>query len=265
MPKRRYCLMSLTLCLAAMISCGAAGCGSTTGKVYPTAEEQFRQAMKDYQKKGYLRAIDGFQKVVFNFSGAPMVDSAQYFLAMSQYGLKDYYVAATEFERLVNTYPGSPFVDDGQYMTGLCYFKAAPRHYGLDQQELERAITALEDFVTDHPESEAAADAKATLKAAHDRLAQKRYEGGRMYMRLGYFDSAKIYFQAVIDEYTGSPWAARALFHLGEIALREKAYQDARTKFNYFLVVYPDHPLAAKARKMLDKIGKEGDERTENK
>ena len=65
-----------------------------------------------------------------------MVDSAQYFLAMSYYNQDDFFLAGAEFQRLVNSYPGSPFVDDGQYMMGLCYFKAAPKNYGLDQDEL---------------------------------------------------------------------------------------------------------------------------------
>jgi outer membrane protein assembly factor BamD len=259
--KRTVIIGYLGMALAA----GLTGCGSMSPKTFATAEDQFRQARKDYDKKHYLRSIDGFQKVIYNYSGSPMVDSAQYFLAMSHYEMRDYFMAATEFERLVNNYPGSPFVDDGQYMTGLCYYKAAPGNHGLDQKDLLLAVQTLQDFLIDHPESDAADDARATIKAARQRMAEKDYDSGRTYYRLGYYESAGIYFQNVIDEYTDTEWAARALFTQGEIARKQKNYQTAKDKFTTFLVVYPDHKLAGKARNALAWIEKHGADAGEKK
>lgn len=250
---KRVIILGLLIIAAAAVP---VGCGSATPKTFATAEEQFRQARHDYDKNHYLRAIDGFQKVIYNFSGATMVDSAQYFLAMSHYQMHDYFMAATEFERLVNNYPGSPFVDNGQYMTGLCYFKASPKNHGLDQKELQQSIQTLQDFLVDHPESDAAADARATIKAARERLAHKTFDSGWTYYRLGYHESAGIYFQSVIDEYTDTEWAARALFAQGEIARKQKQFATAKEKYSTFLVVYPDHELAGKAGKMLAWIEK---------
>jgi outer membrane protein assembly factor BamD len=241
------------------------GCGGITMKTYPTAEEQYSQAFKEYQKKHYLKAIDGFQKVVFNFSGASMVDSAQFYLAMSYYNQDDFFLAGAEFQRLVNSYPGSPFVDDGQYMMGLCYFKAAPENYGLDQDELDRAIQALLDFVTDYPESELADDARATIDLALERLAKKRYENGRTYYRLGYYQSAGVYFQLVIDDHTDTEWAAKALFHQGEIEYKQDRLEEAKKKYDSFLLVYPDHEYAKKARKRLAGIDKNLADSTDSK
>lgn len=242
-----------------------AGCGGVTMKNYPTADEQYREAYKEYHRKHYLKAIDGFQKVIYDFSGAPMVDSAQYFLAMSYYLQNDYYSAAAEFERLANYYPGSPFADDGQYMAGLCYYKSSPHNYGLDQDELTRAIQILKDFVTDHPESELAADARIAIQEANERLAKKRYENGRMYFRLGYYESADIYFQTVIDEHTSSEWAARSLYYQGEIDYKQKRYREAKSTFDSYLAVYPDHEYSRKAKDILAKIDKYLDETKEDK
>lgn len=254
MPEQR--LRFHGLWLTAVLLMALAGCAGVTMKNFETAEEQYHQSLAEFQKRHYLKAIDGFQKVIYNFSGSAVVDSAQYFMAMSYYNQKDYFMAASEFERLVNNFPGSPLLDDGQYMTGLCYYKSSPKNYGLDQAELIQAITALEDFVTDYPESELADDARATIKAANERLARKRYENGRMYFRLGYNESADIYFQMVIDEHTDTEWAAKALYYRGETKLRQKEYETAQTTFNNFLVIYPEHELAEKAGKNLAKIDK---------
>lgn len=228
-----------------------AGCGGVTMKNYATSEEQYREAYKEFQNKHYVKAIDGFQKVVYNFSGSPMVDSAQYYLAMAYYLDKEYFLAAAEFERVVNNYPGSDFVDDSQYMAGLCYFKSAPKNSSLDQVELTRALEVLNDFVTDYPGSELVDDARETIKLGMDRLARKSYENGRMYFRLGYYKSAQIYFQSVIDDHTDSDWAAQALYYLAEIELKKENYSDAKEKFNNFLIVYPEHDLTEKAQNKL--------------
>jgi outer membrane protein assembly factor BamD len=241
-----------------------AGCGGMTMKNYATAELQYRNAMVEFQKKHYLKAIDGFQKVIYNFGGSSVVDSAQYYLATSYYNQNDFFMAASEFERLTNTYPGSPFVDDAQYMAGLCYFKSAPGSYGLDQDELQKAIETLTDFVTDNPESELADDARAAIAKANERLAHKRYENGRMYYRLGYYDAAEIYFQSVIDEHTNTEWSARALFYSAQIKVKQKKFSEARDIINNFLVVYPNHEYHDKAVKLLGKIDAKIAETAEN-
>jgi len=247
--------ISLSLLLVGLIGVSLlAGCGGITMKNYATAELQYRNAMTEFQKEHYLKAIDGFQKVIYNFGGSSVVDSAQYYLAMSYYHQSDYYMAAAEFERLATTYPGSPFVDDAQYMSGICYFKSAPNNFGLDQDELQKALDALTDFVTDNPESELADDAREAIAQANERLAHKRFANGRMYYRLGYYDAAEIYFQRVIDEHTDTEWAARALFYSGEIKVKQKKFSEARDIINNFLVVYPKHEYHDKAVKLLAKI-----------
>jgi outer membrane assembly lipoprotein YfiO len=163
-------------------------------------------------------------------------------------------MAAAEFDRLVNSYPGSPFVDDGQYMAGLCYYKSSPDNSSLDQDELFKAMRALEDFITDNPESELAEDARAAMQEAKSRLAEKRYNNGRLYHRLGYLNAAAVYFQTVIDEHTDSDWAAKALYYLGEIEYKQKKYREAKSRFDNFLIVYPDHKLSEKAREKLAEI-----------
>ncbi len=261
-PETRRNVISLAILLLGIFL--ISGCAGSVMKLYNTADEQFAKAREAYAKDQYARSINGFQKVLYNFSGAPMVDSAQYYLAMAHFHTKDYFIAATEFERLVRNYPGSPFVDDSQFMTGVCYFKAAPDHYGLDQSELEKGIEALRDFITDNPGSDLVTEARMYLDQAMNRLARKRFEGGRTYLRLGYLEPARIYFQSVIDEHTTTEWAARSLFYLGEINFKEGQYDDAKTKFENFLIVYPDHDYAGRAQQMLDEtdehLAKGGDD-----
>jgi len=233
------------------------GCGSNSTKIYPTAEAQYRAAMDQYHSNKFQLAADGLQKVIFNFSGSSLVDSAQYYMAMSHFNDGDFYLAANEFEHLANGFPGSPLVDDAVYMAGLCYFKSAPDHYGLDQQELNKAIELLSGFIIDYPQSELVPDAQEAIRQARDRLAHKYYEAGRLYFRGKYYKSAEIYFQNVIDLYTDTDWAARSLYYLAELARKQDNFDKAREMFSNFLVVYPEHELAKEANHKISEIKEE--------
>lgn len=230
------------------------GCTANKAKLASTAEEQFRLAKREYDKKKYFNSIDAFQRVVFNFPGATVVDTAQYYLAHSYYGNKDFELAAVEFNRLLVNYPRSAFTDDAQYMVGICYMKNSPSHHALDQEDIKRAIVALEDFILDNPDSPLTVDAKASILEAHTKLARKEYENGITYFKMYSFKASRVYFQKVIDDYTDTEYAAKALFKIAESFYKQKKYSESKTKFDNFLALYPENELGEKSRKYLKKM-----------
>ena len=102
------------------------GCTAGKAKLGSTVDEQFQLAKREYDKGKYFNSIESFQRVIFNFPGATVVDTAQYYLAHSYYGNKEYELAAVEFNRLLVNYPRSAFTDDAQYMVGVCYMNNTP-------------------------------------------------------------------------------------------------------------------------------------------
>jgi outer membrane protein assembly factor BamD len=235
------------------------GCGSPAIKQAANAHSQFELAKKEYDKKHYLTAVQGFQRVVFNFPGATIVDTAQYYLAMSYYENEEYELAAVEFNRLLANYPHSAYADDAQFMSGVCYYQSTPRHYGLDQGELEKAIKALEDFITDNPDSPRIEDARKVIGQARNRLARKDYENGYLYFKIASYDAAKVYFQLVVDDYTDTEYAPKALFRLGEILYKQDKFVEASEKLNSFLSIYPSDKMAPQARAIIEKISHKTD------
>ncbi len=247
---KKYILIFFGIIALAAIS----GCGSAKKNLAATADEQFRLARREYDKGKYYNSIEAFQRIIFNFPGAGGIDSAQYFLAHSYFGNKEYELAAVEFDRLLSNYPQSPFIDDAQYMVGLCYLKNSPRHYALDQEDLKKAINALEGFMIDNPDSPLVTEAGASILEARTRLAHKEYDNGMTYFKMYKYESARIYFQKVIDEYTDTKYASAALFKQAEAFYKEKNYAESKSKFDGFLSLYPDDELVGKAREYLEKI-----------
>ncbi|MCH9032345.1 MAG: outer membrane protein assembly factor BamD [candidate division Zixibacteria bacterium] len=231
-----------------------AACGGRSGKVALTAEDQFSRAMKQYDAGKYFESADQFQKVIYNFPGSNLIDSAQFYLALSYIGDNEYELAAVELERLVRNYPNSPFAVQSVFMRGVSLFKSTPSHYGRDQSELLVAIQVLEESLIDHPDAEMSEEAHAALAEARSRLAEKDYRSGVQYMHMSSYEAAVIYFQRVIDEYTSSSFASLSLFGIGEARFKLKRYDDAEESFESFMTVYPEHKRSAKAKKYLEKI-----------
>lgn len=240
-------LIVLSVGLALLI---ASGCGGTAKTTNRTALELFALGKKAFDDKKYVQSIEYFQTIVLNHGGVSFVDTAQYFLATSYYENHDYTVAAVEFNRLALNYPSSVYFESAIFMRAVCFYEGTPRHYGLDQTELQKAIDQLEDFMIDFPESALIPDARAILAQARGRMAKKYYNSAVVYRRIGALVAAQKYYQVVIDDYTDSEFAPKALFEFAEVNLKLKKYAEAQAGFENFATIFKENKLAPKAMQL---------------
>jgi len=188
------------------------GCAGEVSLSGLNSHELFDLGKDLYDDEKYIKAIEHFQAIVYNYPGEAIVDTAQYYLALSYFGNEDYTLAGVEFNRLVLNYPSSEYFENALFLKAASYYQSTPKHHGLDQRELEKAIRQLNDFIIDYPESESVADAKQLLSQARTRMAKKYYKSGEVYKHMGAFESARTYYQIVIDDYTDiEEYSARAL------------------------------------------------------
>ncbi len=237
------CLFSITL-----VSCGGKQSLNTL-----TSQELFNLGKEKYDKKKFLKAIEHFQVLVYNYPGESIVDTAQYYLALSYFGDKSYELAKVEFNRLAINYPASTYAEDAIFMKAVCLYEGTPKHFGLDQSDLYIAIRQFEEFIIDFPESNVIGEAKRYLLEAHTRLARKHYNSAIVYDRIGTYKAAEIYFQKVVDEYTNTEYAPLATYGLAEMEYKLKNYEVAREKFSDFIIVFKDHILIEKAKEYIEK------------
>lgn len=235
-----------------------AGCGGPPPVGGLSAEELLARGKESYKKEKYLKAIEYFQALVYNYPGAALVDTAQYYLGLSYFGNEEYEVAQVEFNRLAVNYPSSAYFVPALFMKAVCLFESTPGHYGLDQTSLEKAIKQFEDFLIDFPDSEMAADARHYLEVAYSRLARKYYQAGLVYKHMGLPKAAEVYFQQVIDDFTDTDWGAKAAYRYGEMEYELERYDQAERRFSDFATVFPDHEWAAKAKEQAAKAAFNG-------
>lgn len=248
MSKTNIQLILRSVLMTALVT--VIGCGGLPKLTNKTGRQLFDEGMKEYQEKHYLNATELFKTVVFNHAGESMVDTAQYYLALSYFGNKDYSIAAVEFNRLALNYPSSAFFTNAIFMRAASYYESTPGHYGLDQTDLQKSIEQFEDFLIDFPESELVPDAQAYLKAARTKMARKIYESAVVYKRIGGIAAAQKYYQIVIDDYTDTEYAPKALFEYTELNMRLKRYSEAQAGFENFVTIFTEHELAPEALKL---------------
>lgn len=248
--------IKLLLCLSLFFLVFSMACGPKQPSLILDAEDQFALAKREFEKKHYDRAVIEFQKLIFNYPGAVVIDSAQYLLGVSYYNQKDYPLAVTEFNKLLSSFPTSLLSDDAAFMVAFCDFKMSARAE-LDQERTSKALEELKSFLDDYPESERTKEAQDLLTECRSRLAKKVYESGRLYFKMRQYEAALIYLKDLINEYHDTKWAAPAQFHIAEAYFKQKKFDQAKEEYQKFLENFPEDKLAGKARARLEKLNSE--------
>jgi outer membrane protein assembly factor BamD len=251
--------MLLPLFVFAILS----GCAKQADITTMEPEVAYRYLEKKYEKADYLSAVDGFDYYTLNYSGSSLVDSAQFLLAMSHYNLKEYLLAADSFNELVRRFPRSPLVAEAMFQAGASYWKLSPK-YSLDQEFTIKAIDALQAFIDYFPErSSRVRDAQELIDQCRNKLAQKEYSSGIIYIKTKDYRSAEIYLKSVTELYYDSPWATEAAYWIAFAQAGDQRPEEAKKSYRDFIQKYPGHPLIIKAEEdllKLNAIPKNGDQ-----
>ncbi len=159
---------------------------------------------------------------------------------------KKYYLAIDRFKQLQSEFPFAPQLIQAELKLGEAYY--------LNKQYPE-AIAAFKDFKAMHPNNENLPFAVYHLGLAH--LDQFTNVDRDQKMTT----TAKDYFETVVKNYPGSPYArqskeklaqcvaylAQHEFNIATFYMREKNYPAARERLEEILRRYPDSPVAAQS------------------
>jgi len=237
-------------CLIVIVALVVGGCGHKPVKTDLSLKERMQLGLRQFEKKKFLDAKNQFRIITLSYSGSADAAEAQYYLAECHYGLKEYILAGSEYERLLKVYPNSDFVDDAKLKLGMCYFKLSPK-FSLDQDYTNKAIREFQEFLEEYHSSTLVPSAQQKLNECREKLAHKVYAAADQYYKMGYWDSAVIYFNMVLDGYYDSRFSPQAQYLIGECYRKMTRTAEARDAFQKVIEKYPRHDLASRARKAL--------------
>lgn len=240
-------LLIACVCCAAVVEIG---CGSSAPQATMAPEERFARAKALYEKGDYLEAINDFTVLTLQSQGSTVAPDAQYYLGECRFARGEYELAAFEYGVVKRSYPASPRVPDAQYKLALCYYNKSPRS-ALDQQYTRKAIDEFQTFLEYYPAHAMAADADAKIKELNTRLAQKQFETGKLYGRMGYYRAALLSFDAVIEKYHDTEFAPLAMLEKADLLISRDRHAEARAEVTRFLDRYPNSVLRARAEDLL--------------
>lgn len=181
-----------------------AGCGGKSPPGTPSPEQAFEWARERLRAEDYEAAARGFTSFLRDNPLHPLSDSAQYLLGEAAFRAERYTEAREAFSRLVSTRPTSSVADDAQLGVCRSWWAASP-DLPRDQEPTESAVDACSRLLELWPDSELADEARGLRDRARAKLAAKKYRIGRWYMDHELYESAKIYFEMVVDRYPDAP------------------------------------------------------------
>lgn len=154
-------------------------------------------------------AIEILTKVIENSTYGPLAPKAQYRLGVVLKSLLRYYEAEDAFNKVVSNYPNSEWVEPAKFQIASCR-AAVSRGTDYDQGAAEEAKQKFEDFVREHPDAILTQDAEKNIGQLKDKEAESSYNIARFYEKQKVYDSAKIYYNDIVNNYPDSAWAGKA-------------------------------------------------------
>ena len=259
--KKRLLAALLALPILAVILCWFS-CSHQQASVAMTQEDRLSLADQLSSRGKCTQAILQYEKLLAEFPRPQVAETAKFNLARCRMDLGEYDLAVTEFEDFIDSYPRSNQVDDAMYMVGLCDLRQSPR-VERDQSKAIEALNQLNLLLRKYPDTDVREAAEKSIMEARSRLAEKEYLNGQLYLKLRDYKSAGIYFDYVISEYGGTPWAQQALVAKGMALEGEGKPDEAGQVYQRVIKDFPSSGPADQAARRLKELGGGSDKKTE--
>lgn len=166
-------------------------------------------------------AIEIFNKVIENSSYGPFAPRAQYKLGLVLKGLLRYYEAEEAFNKVISNYPASEWAEAAKFQLATCR-AAVSRGPQYDQGAAKEAKDKFEEFVREHPDAVLSKEAEKNIDELRLKESESTYNIARFYEKQKAYEAARIYYNEIVDNYSDSPWAAKAAEKLVVLEKTEK-------------------------------------------
>ena len=222
-------------------------------------EAKYKAAFNYFNAGKYGRASELFENLSVLTSGTERDDTVQYYWALSNYSNSDFYTAETNFSNFVTNFPQSPFTESAQFLRIDCLFKSTLR-WELDQTPTYTAITAIGEYLIDHPGGANADVCRGMLKELNDRLDKKAFENARIYYTMEDYKAARVALKNILKDDADNIYredilyyAAMSSYKYAQMSVKNKQkerYLVFEDDYLNFVGEYPE----SKYRKELDGI-----------
>ncbi|NQW27324.1 MAG: outer membrane protein assembly factor BamD [Flammeovirgaceae bacterium] len=172
---------------------------------------KYEAAMKYYENKDYARAIGLFDDILPIIRGTKEAEVANFYYAYAHFYQDLFILSAHHFQTFEGIYSRSEYALEAKYMFGYSLYKQSPV-YSLDQTPSYEAISVLQDFINEYPQSAFANDATSIINELQLKIELKEFEAAKLYAKVRQYEAASVTLENFIRDFPGSDLQEEAFF-----------------------------------------------------
>ncbi len=259
MPTLRLAAVAAALTWAA---CATDGRTAGEPSYASDAETNFKLGLEALESKNYAEAERYFEFVRSRFPFAEASKEAELKLADTDFERERWLEARDRYQSFVKLHPTHPKVDYAAFRAALTHYRDIPSDLFIfppssekDQAQVRGTLTAMTDFVRQHPNSQYKAEAQERVEDAKKRLAKHELYVASFYRKRERWKAVVGRLERVVNEYPGVGFDEEAYFGLYDayLALDDKA--KAEQTLQRVVEKMPNTPAAERAKKKLGQGG----------
>ncbi len=198
---------------------------------------KYAAAFNYFNQGKYNRAAQLFESLSQMSIGTSRDDTVQYYWGLSNYRYKDYVTAETNFANFLNTFPRSPFASDAAFLRIDCLYRSTLR-YELDQTPTRNAISLIQLYLTETPDTEHREVCEQMLKELNARLDRKAYEAAKLYYKMEQYKSSRVAFVNILKDDADNIYREQILYYIAMSSYKYASMSvDAKQRDRYLTFI----------------------------
>ena len=228
------------------------GCSSTSNEKMTHTEwckKRYEVAEELFKSKKYGRTVEKLEEILSTCAGSGYMEQAQFLLAESYFNLEQWIEARGEYGSFIVNFPGSPFAETAEFRKAVSSFNM---DYKVDRDE-SNTTAAMKDFeryLANHPNSPLRDSVNYYYDLLVDRVAEKEFQTGRLYLRMEKPQAAVIYFKEFLETYPKAKRRQEVLFLISDAYTDLDQFEPAR---QYLTIAQNEAPEDADIKKRVQK------------
>ncbi len=203
-------------------------------------EAKYTAAFDYFSEGKYAKASQLFESLSVITNGTARDDTVQYYWGLSNYRAKDYYTAETNFEKFLEKYPRSTFAESAAFLRLDCLYRSTLR-YELDQTPTYKCITAINEYLLNHPDSEYRSVCDHMMDDLSERLDHKAYESAYLYYKMEDYLAARVALRNVLKDDADNRYREDILYYTAMASYKYADQSVPAKQKERFLVFYDDY------------------------
>ena len=224
---------------------------------------QYTQAVSYFNNGDYARSLELFENLLTIFKCDPLAEDIYYYYVYANFHIKDYISTIYHADNFVSNFILSSKKEEIAYLSAYCHYLDTPR-YSLDQAKTLKAISELEIFIGDFPDSDSLERVTNLVLELNNKLEKKYFENAKLYYETGKYKSAIFAIDYFLADYPETSFLEeisfvqlQAYYELGKNSVDEKKLQrikDAIFACDNFLIAFVEGAYYDEAKNIYKKL-----------